>query len=647
MRTFARRLAFILFILTGVYFLVTPFLVPWAAEREIRQKFADRVDGTLAFSHIAFNPFRLSFVLRDLDIRNKAGEHIVRSEKAELRLSWAKLLRGQISVRDLVVDAPDLLLEILADGGTNIGAMIRASKEKGASAPEVFVQGLRFKQAQVSIRNHDGHAVTIGPSDISLDAFALHEGHTVGLDRFVVGVGEGRITATGALDRARGDVLLDLDLEQVPVKSISGFIPMSDIYAKKGSVSGKAQLRIGDNFTVEGDLTLADLSFALEGFWVRNTDVPFAHIAGFSYDMDANALKADTLRTEGGTALLAREVERPETERPGDGPSFQIGQILMSGATVRFEDRSLPDTHKIVLDGLDAVIDGFSYDEVLSMGFRADASLGQNSPVLAAGFLEYGEALEATVSLSVDRLDHTVIKPYIFEAVGRDTRAGHAYLEFDYYISGGQIDGLNTLLFDRWEWGDKNLAFEGEEIPVTKAFNLLEDKGGRVAMEVPVEGELLDPTFRVEKLVRRATNKAVSNILTTPFRLLGKLIPGGKKSDLDLDKVPFEPMSTDLGALEKAQLHALGLALKERPRLRLRIEGSAVPGVDAVPDGDGDDSVAPDGQALLRLANQRADAVYQYLLVDGINAERLEKVVLDALEGKAPKKPMVRLEVLK
>ncbi|NVJ98022.1 MAG: DUF748 domain-containing protein [Alphaproteobacteria bacterium] len=649
MRIFLRRFVIILCILTGIYFLATPFFVPWAFEKQARQVFASRVDGTLDFSGVVFNPFSLTVMVQDLDIRDRNAKPVISAKQAKLNLSWRSLWAGEVITDRLLFDALNVLLEIEEDGKTNIGLMLRESEQpSGTSAPSVHVGGLMARAAKVRVRNHTGHEISVGPTDISLGAFSFHEGHAINLNQFALQIGGGRIVAAGALERSDGFLRLDLTLDQVPVTAIAGFIPLTDIYARGGEVSGTAALVIGDNFTVDGDLSLADFTLALDGVYVRRLQVPYADISGFSYDMNADRIGAAKVWIDGGDALMVRGLTPEENgETAADepsGPSFSVKQILLSGGSLVFEDQTFEDSHIVPLSSLDAVIDDFSYDGSLSMGFRADASAGPNSPLVTAGYLQYGETLEATVSMNIDRLDHSVLKPYLYKAVGRSTRAGKAYLEFDYYVSDGEIDGLNTFLFDRWEWGDKNPNFDGEEIPLKKAFNLLEDKGGRVAMEIPVEGELLDPTFRVEKLVRRATNKAVSNIITAPFRLLGMLIPGGGRDDLDLDKVEFEPSSTELSALQKARLNALAEALKERPKFRLRIEGTALPGVDLASDNTGEGGNPP---ALIRLANQRAEAVYQYLLVDGVAADRLEKTTLEALNGKAPKAPMVRLDVLK
>jgi len=644
-----RRILVILLVLTGVYFIASPFVVPWYVQKKVRVVFAERVDGTVSFSHIAFNPISLTLLVRDVNVEDAAGKPVLKMDAAHLNMSWRTIWSGRLHLQSVILENPALDMAIDEAGRTSLEAMIKPASGEGSGGGNVRIDKLATKGLTVVLLNHTGHEVSVGPLDLALDGFSTAEGHAIGFKEFTFALGGGKVTATGELGRSPLSAELKLDFKRVPLKAIMGFIPLDDLTVTGGLATGPATLSLADDLTLKGDFSVADFAAETERSLVRRIQVPYANLTGFEYDRASDQVSLDALRLNGGVAEIVRASAAENATEAEDqaGTGLLINQALLSGGKLVFEDRTFETPPVITIDGIGAVISDFRMTEALEFAFQGDGYLGQNSPVRTAGYFDIRDTVGATVSLEINKLDHSVLQPYLYRTLGRASSAGQAYLQFDYYIEDNQLDGTNSFLFDRWEWGDKNPDYEGESIPLKKAFDLLEGKGGRVEMEIPVDGEYLDPNFRVDGLVRRATNKFVGNLITTPFRLIGKLIPGGKKDDIDLDKVRFEPSSAELAPLEKARLTALATALNERPKIRLQIDGVAVEGVDLAPTEPTEGEVPVNQQGLTKLANMRADAVYQYLVAEGVAPNRLVKVVLPLMEKPDGKKPIVRLELLK
>lgn len=635
MSVLLRRTALILLILTGAYFLAAPFVVPWLLGREVRQAADETLNGSLSYRHIAFNPVTLLLTVRDVKLLDAAGRPAVNLPTVRLKLSWRSLWAQEILISRLLLERPDVRLAIDEDGKTSLEALVKPTGGADGGA-KVHIGELTAQGLSVGIHNHNGHTLDLGPLDLTLKDFATHEGHPVGLERFDFDLGAGRVSAVGTHDRQEGRTEIDLLLSNVPVTAIAGFIPLGDIAPEAGHVTGQVVLTLDDNFTVSADAKIGGLGVKVGSGLLRRIEVPFVDVGGFRFDRATNQIDLALLQLTSGHGFLLREkaAEKIDGDVEDANPDIAVRDLRVHASSLTFEDRTFSPTAVTDISSLDAMLTDFSLGDTIVVGGQVDASTGPNSNLVVAGFMELADELSATVTVQAERLDHALLSPYLNRSLGRPTEAGYAYLNMDYYIAAGEIEGSNQLLFDRWKWGDKDPAFEGEDIPLKKAFNLLERKGGRVELDIPVEGELLDPTFRVEKLVRRATGKAIEKIITAPFRLLGKLIPGGK-DDLDYDKVNFEPLSAELGALEKAHLHALSTALKERPNLKLRIDGKAA------------EDEGGDARSLLKLATMRADAVYRFLLIDGIEPTRLVKTVLPSFDVAKGKKPRVKLDIVK
>ena len=55
----------------------------------------------------------------------------------------------------------------------------------------------------------------------------------------------------------------------------------------------------------------------------------------------------------------------------------------------------------------------------------------------------------------------------------------------------------------------------------------MKDREGKIILDVPIEGSLDDPKFRIGKVVARAIVNILEKVATSPFSLLGAVFGGG------------------------------------------------------------------------------------------------------------------------
>jgi hypothetical protein len=125
--------------------------------------------------------------------------------------------------------------------------------------------------------------------------------------------------------------------------------------------------------------------------------------------------------------------------------------------------------------------------------------------------------------------------------------------------------------------GDKVEHPDAFDLPLGLAIALLKGPNGKIDLDVPVEGDLDDPKFRLGGVIMRAIANVITNIVTSPFRLLGNLV--GVSSE-DFGQLEFEPGSAELAPPEREKLHKLAEALTLRPQLVLEVAGVFDPEAD-------------------------------------------------------------------
>jgi len=196
--------------------------------------------------------------------------------------------------------------------------------------------------------------------------------------------------------------------------------------------------------------------------------------------------------------------------------------------------------------------------------------------------------------------------------IGHPITDGDVSLDLDYDITDRYLKALNHIEADDLELDDK---VEGEgmvNLPFKLGVSLLKDKEGRITLDVPFEGSFDTPGFGMATAAGAAAKEIMTELMKSPFKLLGKI--GGGSGDQDLEFVEFAGGSAVLEERATRNLDTLAAALAERPTLALQIDGTYDPAVD----GPG-----------LRLT-----AFLEELMATGVTQEELDTIVpLDKMES--------------
>ena len=240
-------------------------------------------------------------------------------------------------------------------------------------------------------------------------------------------------------------------------------------------------------------------------------------------------------------------------------------------------------------------------------------------------------------------LDMPRLNGYIEKDVGHQFLEGQLDNRFDVKIADNTLKMSNSLeLYEA-----QAEALEGKTgPPLTMAIALLEDRDGYVKIDVPVEGRLDDPNFRVLAALNPVIMKAVAGGAALAIQPLGSvLLVGGVLADRAL-KVTFNPALFEAGSTEldpdaKKYLGDLSDKLRERPKLALRICGVVV---DADRQKDQKGAYVDKEEELLEMAQRRADVVSAYMSSQGVDEQQLRSCRPD-VDMKPDAKPRVDIRL--
>jgi hypothetical protein len=289
---------------------------------------------------------------------------------------------------------------------------------------------------------------------------------------------------------------------------------------------------------------------------------------------DTNA-PAATNATVGTVAESARSTLK--TAGPATLPPVSIGTIVISNNSAGFTDRSItPNVNMAILE-FGGIIAGLSSSPSERAEVNLRAKVDGVGPVDISGHINpFSMTGNKDLKVTLKDMDLTPASPYSGKFVGYRIARGKLNLDLDYDIVERTLKSKNVIKFDRFTFGDKVVSPDATSLPVRLAIALLKDRNGQILLDVPVEGSLDDPKFRVGKVVWSTVLNILTKAATSPFSLLGALVGGGE----ELSYQDFAPGTTALSPDNQKKLDSLVKALYERPALQLEIAGSIDPEAD-------------------------------------------------------------------
>jgi len=195
---------------------------------------------------------------------------------------------------------------------------------------------------------------------------------------------------------------------------------------------------------------------------------------------------------------------------------------------------------------------------------------------------EYGEARiegalnpwdftqSADIRVAFRNLQMSNLTPYTIQYAGYEIDAGRLDLDLAYKLQQRKLEGENKIVIRELVLGDKVENPEATSLPLKLAVALLTDSEGVIDIDLPVAGDLDDPTFKISGIVWKAIGNLITKIVTSPFRFLAGLV--GVDSE-DFGTLRFEPGQAAVSPPDREQLLKLAEAMGERPELSLVVTG--------------------------------------------------------------------------
>ena len=286
--------------------------------------------------------------------------------------------------------------------------------------------------------------------------------------------------------------------------------------------------------------------------------------------LNVQRLLAQEAATETPQAPSSEEPEQPADTAQEAPWTVELPAIFVSNSTVDFLDESLPIRFRTVVGDLDGTITDLSSRKGQPLAVDLKRSVDGYAPVTFSGTASpLQEPPSLDLRLRFRGLDMARLTPYSGTYAGYAIEDGVMTVDLRYGLENNRLQGNNQIVIDQLQLGERIESSKALDLPLRLGIALLTDSNGVIDLAVPVSGDVNNPQFSLGSVIAGAFVNLLTKAITAPFALLANLVGSSE----DLDTVDFAAGSSELDDHGQGKLRDLAAAMQQRPELSLQISG--------------------------------------------------------------------------
>lgn len=514
------------------------------------------------------------------------------AREADGRLDWQALLERQLGA---------VQAHRAAASGSATPSAAAPAAAPAAPAPtwQLAIDDLQLRGWQLQLEDRQPAqpvALQLGPLDLDLQDLYSDASQPLRL-RLSSGVGpHGRIAASGQLHLAPLAGSLEVQASELDLRLAQAYLgPFVRLELRSGRLAAQLAVELQGAaplaFRVSGSAAISQLHSldTLKGRdllrWQQLTLDGLDYRHGKHLHIDSVRLQQpyarfvinEDLRSNFQELLIAPPAPVPAASAAAPLP-LRIGGIEIVDGSAHFADFSLSPNFATAIQQLNGAIG--TLDNQSGKPARVDirGKVDRYAPVSISGQLTpFSPLQQLDIATRFQRVELTTLTPYAGKFAGYKIHKGRLNLDLHYRIDHGRLEADNRLLLEDLQLGERVDSPSATDLPVRLAVALLKDADGNIDIALPLRGDLNNPAFSVAPIVWQTLRNLMLRATQAPFRLLAGLAEAGSTP---LDSIGFAAGSSALDDAARGSLTQLAHGLRQRPTLRLEIEGMSLAALD-------------------------------------------------------------------
>jgi hypothetical protein len=341
-------------------------------------------------------------------------------------------------------------------------------------------------------------------------------------------------------------------------------------------VVAKGDVKISDVFaTDQSDKRLAAVrSITLEGI---NADTKKSdyymkklEVAGVNFDYEVFADHHTFDNLVKGSSAPADTVQTAADTSSSSPLHLLVDELVVTESSLNYIDHTMHHEVNVPVSNIDIRCNHFDPDAPISLGLPA--LVGESGELMANcdGSLTDFSNMKLNVFLKNFKL--TYASPYAVEYFAYPITDGVLSFASTNTLVNNNISSQNKVDIYNCQVDKKLKDFKAEyNIPMRAAVYILTDRKGNIQLDLPVSGNINDPTFSYRKIIFKTLCNLIVKVVTAPVDFLVKAING--EPDL-FDDMAYDIRPQGLGSESSDRLNKIADAMKEKPELHLTIQQS-------------------------------------------------------------------------
>ncbi|MBP5710667.1 MAG: DUF748 domain-containing protein [Bacteroidales bacterium] len=311
-----------------------------------------------------------------------------------------------------------------------------------------------------------------------------------------------------------------------------------------------------------------------------------------------------------------------ENESQSNPMDLKINTLRIDNSSFIVYDNTLEQKFEFPVTSISMNATGVTLNDVFKAKLKAVVGSGGELLANWEGTLNGYE--NHKIFLKLQNFKMADISPYCLHYTAYPVASGILTFASRTLIKNSNLDSKNTIDIFNCKVENKNKEIKPEyKIPLKAALYILTDRKGKIAMSLPVKGNVSDPDFSLRKIIWKTIGNFLLKVVTAPTDFLASMFNG--KDDVFND-IQMNLTDRSISSENYDKLNAMSEILKEKSEMKLSIKQS----IDLNENEKlfatilATSDTAAINEAILKSVERRNQMLLQYFEVQGIPAANVE-----------------------
>jgi len=245
---------------------------------------------------------------------------------------------------------------------------------------------------------------------------------------------------------------------------------------------------------------------------------------------------------------------------------YKFNKFEMSGGLFEYHDFTLHERFNYTVSEMSIIAKNIDSDAD-SIKFDVSLLLNEESEGKAQIIIDPADYNNMVINYDITNTSLAELTPYSIYHVSYPIHKA----VLNYYsrttIHQGMIDSDNKITITGFKFGPKKHSPTALKLPIKLAIALLRDVDGNINLDIPVEGDLHNPKFRIGKVVWSILKNLIVKVATSPFKMLANAFGVNEE---DLKEIRYDYLEQEVESNQEKSLDALAKILQNKDELNIK-----------------------------------------------------------------------------